>query len=99
MLCSITEVMDPSTYYERVPLADQDFDRIDLERLSVLAISFNNRHGMRVDGEVVSRIAGNVHEAESITREMLSVTTEFERIKCTYRFPCWTFTTASSASV
>ena len=47
----------------------KDLDEIDLERLSVLSIRFDDSKLMTVDGEVIIGLARNVEQAEPVPDE------------------------------
>ncbi len=55
------------TYYERVPLGDEDLQRVHSHGMGVLPIRFNYRHLVAIDVEDVVGVAGDVDEAEPVS--------------------------------
>ena len=57
----------------------KDLDEIDLERLSVLSIRFNDSKLMTVDGEVIIGLARNVEQAKPVPDEQSASLTHSAR--------------------
>jgi hypothetical protein len=45
----------------------KDLERINDQRLNVGTLNFDHGHLMVVDGENITRVAGDRHQAESVT--------------------------------